>query len=160
MLKTALRLIAQLLITKFIRSRVEEHMSNDAANHFGAVKKSMAALLESHAVLFKSQFNRDIKRMVNSFLGFMFIFLAALFSSLTGLVWLFATAWNSPNRDIILGTTMILPIILGLAVFLVIRQSWKKQPLLQQSMLQIEQDWQVFRNGLDGTADTSDEANR
>lgn len=160
MLKTALKLIAQLLITKFIRNRVEEHMSNDAANHFGAVKKSMAALLESHAVLFKSQFHHDVKRLVNSFLGFMFILLAAFCSGLTGLMWIFATAWNSPNRDIILGTTMILPIIIGIVVFLVIRQSWKKQPLLQQSMVQIEQDWQVFKTGLDGTADTSDEANR
>lgn len=160
MLKTALKLIAQLLITRFIRERVEEHMSNDAASHFGAVKKSVAALLESHAILFKSQFNHDVKRMVNSLLGFMFILFAALCTGLTGLMWLFATAWHSPNRDLILGTTMILPIILGVAVFLVIRQSWKKQPLLQQSMLQIEQDWQVFRNGLDGTADTSDEANR
>lgn len=160
MLKTAFKLVAQLLITKFIRDRVEEHLSHDATNRFGAVKTSVAALLESHAVLFKSQFNHDVKRMVHSFLGFMFIFLAAIFSGLTGLMWLFATAWNSPNRDIILGTTMILPIIIGVAVFFVIRQSWKKQPFLQQSMIQIEQDWQVFRNGLDGTADTSDEANR
>jgi uncharacterized membrane protein YqjE len=160
MLKTAFKLVAQLLITKFIRDRVQEHLSHDAANHFGAVKNSLAALLESHAVLFKNQFHHDVKRMVNSFFGFMFILLAAIFSTLTGLMWLFATAWDSPNRDIILGTTMILPIILGVAVFLVIRQSWKKQPLLQQSMVQIEHDWQVFRNGLDGTADTSDEANR
>ncbi len=160
MLKTALKLIAQLLITKFIRNRVEEHMSQNSENHFGAVKKSMAALLESHAVLFKSQFHHDVKRMVNSFLGFMFILLATICTGLTGLMWLFATAWNSENRDIILGTTMILPIILSIIVYLVIRQSWKKQPLLQQSMVQIEQDWQVFKNGLDGTADTSEEANR
>ncbi|MES2502366.1 MAG: phage holin family protein [Pseudomonadota bacterium] len=160
MLKTVLKLVAQLLIARFIRNRVEEHVSNDAASHFGAVKKSVAALIESHAVLFKSQFNQDLKRLVNSFVGYMFILFAAFCSGITGLMWIFATAWNSPNRDIILGTTMILPIILGIAVFLVIRQSWKKQPLLQQSMIQIEQDWQVFRNGLDGTADTSDEANR
>lgn len=160
MLKAALKLIAQLLITKFIRDRVEEHMNHDAQNHFGAVKKSVAALLESHAALFKSQFHHDVKRMVNSFLGYMFILLAAFCSGLTGLMWLFATAWNSPHRDLILGTTMTLPIILGVAVYFLIRQSWKKQPLLQQSMLQLEQDWQVFKEGLDGTADTSDEANR
>ncbi|MES2546354.1 MAG: phage holin family protein [Pseudomonadota bacterium] len=160
MLNTVLKLVAQLMIARFIRNRVEEHVSHDTSSHFGAVKSSVAALLESHAALFKSQFQQDLKRLVNSFIGYMFILFAAFCSGVTGLMWIFATAWNSPNRDIILGTTMILPIILGIAVFVVIRQSWKKQPLLQQSMIQIEQDWQVFRNGLDGTADTSDEANR
>ena len=76
MLKTALKLIAQLLITRFIRNRVEEHINHNAENHFGAVKRSMAALLESYAVLFKDQFHYDVKRMVNSFLGFMFILFA------------------------------------------------------------------------------------
>lgn len=160
MLKAVLKLIIQLFIARFIRIRVEEHVSNDANNHFSAVKSSVAALIESHATLFKSEFQQDLKRLVNSFIGYMFILFAAFCSAVTALMWIFATAWNSPNRGIILGTTMILPIILGIAVFLVIRQSWKKQPLLQQSMVQIKQDWQAFRNGLDGTADTSDEANR
>ena len=163
MWKTALKLIVQLLFAKFIRNRMldaQDHMSNDAQNHFSAVKKSMAALVESHAALFKAQLNTDMKRLANSVLGLLFIFFALLCSSLTALMWLFATAWNSPHRDIILGTTMILPILIAIGVFFVIRLSWKKQPLFAKSMVQIENDWQVFRNGLDGTADTSDEANR
>lgn len=160
MLKTVLKLVAQFMIARFIKNSLEGQVTHNAASHFGAVKSSVAALLESHASLFKSQFHQDLKRLVNSFVGYMFILFAALCSGVTGLMWIFATAWNSPNRNIILGPTMILPIILGIAVFVVIRQSWKKQPLLQKSMIQIEQDWQVFRNGLDGTADTSDEANR
>ena len=160
MLKTVLKLVAQFMIARFIKSSLEGQATHDVKNNFSAVKSSVAALLESHAVLFKSQFHQDLKRLVNSFIGYMFILFAAFCSGVTGLMWIFATAWNSPNRDIILGTTMILPVILGIAVFFVIRQSWKKKPLLQKSMVQIEQDWQVFRNGLDGTADTSDEANR
>jgi fructose-specific phosphotransferase system IIC component len=75
-------------------------------------------------------------------------------------MWLFATAWDSPNRHIILGTTMTLPLLIAIGVFIVIRLNWKKQPLFSKSMVQIENDWHVFKNGLDGTADTSDEANR
>lgn len=163
MWKTALKLVVQLLFAKFIRSRMQNaqnHMSSDAHNHFSAVKKSMAALVESHAALFKEQLNADIKRLANSLLSLAFILFAFLCSGLTALMWLFATAWNSPNRDLILGITMILPIIIAIGVFFAVRSSWKKQPLFVKSMVQIENDWQVFRNGLDGTADTSDEANR
>lgn len=160
MWKTALKLLTQFLIARFIRNHMQDVQDKTSGNHLSGLKSSMAALLESHAVLFKSQFHHDVQRMVNSFLGFMFILLATICTGLTGLMWLFATAWNSENRNIILGTTMIIPIILSIIVYFVIRQSWKKQPLLQQSMVQIEQDWQVFKNGLDGTADTSDEANR
>lgn len=160
MWKTALKLLTQFLIARFIRKQMIDVEDQTSNNHLSGLKKNMAALLESHAALFKSQFNHDLKRVVNSLLGMMLILLAAIFSGLTGLMWLFATAWNSPNRDLILGAAMIIPIVLSIVVYLVIRQSWKKQPLMQQSMLQIEQDWQVFKNGLDGTADISDEANR
>lgn len=163
MWKTALRLAAQILIAKIVRNRmhdVQEHISNDTQNHFSAVKKNMAALIESHAALFKDQLNHDMKRIANSLLGLAFIFFALLCSGLTALMWLFATAWNNPNRDIILGTTMTLPILIAIGVFVAIRLTWKKQPLLSKSMVQIENDWQVFKNGLDGTADISDEANR
>lgn len=162
MWNTALKLLAQFLIAKFIRNRMHDadnHMSNNTQTHFSALKHSMAALLESHAALFKLQFHNDMQRIAKSLLGLTFILFAMLCSGLTALMWLFATAWNSANRDLILAATLILPLIIAIGVFLAIRHSWKKQPLLAKSMVQIENDWQVFKNGLDDTADTSDEAN-
>jgi uncharacterized membrane protein YqjE len=163
MWKTALKLVAQLLIAKFLRNHMqdaENNMTNNAQHHFSAVKQSVAALVESHAALFKAQFHSDMQRVAKSLLGLTFIFFAMLCSGLTALMWLFATAWNSPHRDAILGVTMILPIIIAIGIYLAIRYTWKKQPLFEKSMVQIESDWQVFRQGLDGTADTSDEATR
>ena len=163
MWNTVLKLVGQLLIAKFLRGDMqsaEVNMSNKAQSHFGAVKQSVAALVESHAALFKAQFHSDMQRVANSLLGLTFIFFAMLCSGLTALMWLFATAWNSAHRDLILGVTMVLPILIAVVVFLIIRHNWKKQPLFAKSMVQIENDWQVFRNGLDGTADTSDEATR
>ena len=163
MWKTALKLVAQLLIAKFLRKHMqdaENNMTNNAQSHFSAVKQSMAALVESHAALFKAQFHSDMQRVANSLLGLTFIFFAILCSGLTALMWLFATAWNSTHRDLILGVTMTLPILIAIGIFLAIRHTWKKQPIFAKSMVQIENDWQVFRNGLDGTADTSDEATR
>jgi uncharacterized membrane protein YqjE len=163
MLKTVLKLVGQLLIARFLRTQMQDagsNMSNSAQHHFSAVKNSLAALVENHAALFKAQFHTDMQRVANSLLGLTFIFFAMLCSGLTALMWLFATAWNSAHRDLILGITMILPILVATGIFLAIRHSWKKQPLFAKSMVQIEHDWQVFRNGLDGTADTSDEATR
>ncbi len=163
MWNTALKLVGQLLIAKFLRNRMhnaENNMSNSAQHHFSAVKNSLAALVENHAALFKAQFHSDMQRVAKSMLGLTLILFAMLCSGLTALMWLFATAWNSPNRDIILGTVMILPLLIAVGIFFAIRHTWKKQPFLAKSMVQIENDWQVFRGGLDGTADISDEATR
>ena len=163
MWNTALKLITQLLIARFLRSRMQgfqDSINNQTQSHFSAVLKSVAALLSSHTTNFKAQINIETQRIFKSLLGLMMIFFAILISGFTGLVWLIALAWSSPDRNIILGATMILPILIAAGIFLAIRYNWKKQPFFAKSMVQIENDWQVFKNGLDGTADISDEANR
>ena len=155
MWKTAVKL----LVVMFLRNRMS-HVTTDFSNQFGTVKENLAVMAESRAKIFKQNFNSDLQRMVNSFFGYMLILLAAACSGLTGILWLVASAWNSPNRDTILGTAMILPILIAIVIFAFIRYSWKKEPLLSRSMKQVETDWLVFRGGLDGTADTSKEANK
>jgi uncharacterized membrane protein YqjE len=164
---TALKFVAIL----FLKNRMEfakvnffKKLSTNSGEDLNRLKENIAAMAESRAAIFKQNFNHEIRRVVKSLFGFMLIFLAAILSSLTGLMWLFALAWASPNRDIILGITMLIPIVLAIGVYFYIRHSWQKQPILHQSMLQIESDWQVFRAGLDGTAETladsADEVNR
>lgn len=165
---SALKFIAVLLLKNkmgFIRSQFFNLLNSNSNNDLNQLKLdqlklSIAAMAESRAALFKQNFNHEVHRVVNSLFGFMLILLAAILSLLTGLMWIFATAWVSPHREIILGTTMILPILFAAGVYLYIRRSWQKQPILHQSIVQIENDWQVFRAGFDGTADISDEANR
>ena len=160
---SALKFIAGLFLKnkmEYVRNHLFNKLNTNSSEDLNQLKRSIAVMAESRAAIFKQNFNFEVRRVVNSLFGFMFILLAAMLSLLTGLMWLFATAWVSPYRDIILGTTMILPILIAGAVYLYIRRSWQKQPILHQSMVQIESDWQVFRAGLDGTADISDEANR
>lgn len=160
---SALKFIAILFLKnrmEFVRSHFFNKLNTNSSENLNQLKLSIAAMAESRAAIFKQNFRFEVRRVVNSLFGFMLILLAAMLSLLTGLMWLFATAWVSPYRDIILGTTMILPILIAAGVYLYIRRSWQKQPILHQSMVQIESDWQVFRAGLDGTADISDEANR
>lgn len=145
----------KLLVSIFLRNRM-----NYVKNDYSEVKENLAVLVESRAAIFKKNFNDELHRLANSLMAFMFLLLAAACSGLTGIMWLFATAWSSPHRDTILGITMILPILIGIGVYTYISNSWKKEPLFQESIKQIENDWQMFRYGLDGTADISDEANR
>ena len=112
-------------------------------------------MAESRAAIFKQNFIDEINRAVKSLLGFMLILLFAILSLLTGLMWLFAMAWNSPNRDLILGATMLLPLVIAIGVYFSIRHSWKKQPIFHQSMQQIESDWQVFKVGFDTPTDAN-----
>jgi uncharacterized membrane protein YqjE len=158
-----LKFLAVLLLknrVEFIRNNFFNKLNTHSTEDLNRLKENIAAMAESRAAIFKQNFNHEVKRVVYSLFGFMLILLAALSSLLTGLAWLFATAWASPNRDIILGSTMLLPILIAVGVYLYIRQSWQKQPILQQSMQQIESDWQIFRAGLASTTDTSDEADK
>lgn len=159
--------VLKFLAVMFLKNRMEfakvnffNKLNANSGDDLNRLKHNIAAMAESRAAIFKQDFNHEVRRVVNSLFGFMFIFLAAILSLLTGLMWLFATAWVSPHRDIILGATMVLPILIAVGVYLLIRHSWQKQPILHQSIAQIESDWLVFRAGLDGTADTSDDANR
>ena len=160
---TALKFLAVLFLknrVQFAKVNFFNKLNSNSSDDLNQLKESIAALAESRAAIFKQNFNHEVRRVVNSLFGFMLIFLAAILSLLTGLMWLFATAWLSPQRDIILGATMILPILIAVGVYLLIRRSWQKQPILHQSIAQIESDWLVFRAGLGDAADISDEANR
>ena len=163
MWKSALKFVVILFLknrAELVRRHFFNKLNTNSSENLNQLKLSIAAMAESRAAIFKQNFHFEIKRIVNSLFGFMLILLTAMLSLLTGLMWLFATAWVSPYRDIILGITMILPLLIATGVYLYIRRSWQKKPIFQQSILQVESDWQVFRAGLDGTADTSDEANR
>jgi uncharacterized membrane protein YqjE len=137
---------------EFIRNNFFNKLNTNSNDDLTKLKETIAVLAESRAAIFKHNFNHEINRVVNSLFGFMLILLAAILSLLTGLAWLFALAWTSPNRDLILSITMLLPVLIAVAVYFYIRQSWQKQALFQQSILQVESDWQLFRDGFDGLA--------
>lgn len=143
MWKTALKLA----VFMFLRSKIN-HVKDDIGNNLGTVKENMALLTESRALIFKQNFHHELSRIGNSLLAFMFMLLASLVSTLTGLMWLFAIAWNSPDRNVILSITLIVPILIGVGIYFYIRQSWKKEPLFDKTMTQIQTDWVLFRSGL------------
>ncbi|MBC7755938.1 MAG: phage holin family protein [Bdellovibrio sp.] len=165
MWKTALKFLAIFVLKnrmQFLKSQFFNKLHTNAYDSFNKpnlyrLKDNIAAMAETRAAIFKQNFNHEINRVVKSLIGFMLILLFAILSLLTGLMWLFATAWTSPHRDIILGVTMLIPIALAIGVYLAIRNSWQKQPILHQSMQQIESDWQVFKAGFDTTADANDD---
>lgn len=159
MWQTGLKLFAVYLVRKYM-GQAKEHFANDSKEEFNAVKEKMAVLAEHRAALYKQNFNDEMTRISKSLLGLMLMLLTSALAGLTAIIWIFAMAWNSPHRDVILGSTMLVPLIACITIFWCMRRSWKKEPLFDKTMVQIENDWQAFRYGLDGTADISDEANK
>lgn len=158
---TALKFVAILFLKnrmEFVKHNFFNKLNTNSNDDLIKLKDNIALMAESRAKIFKQNFNDDVKRLVNSLLGYMLILLAALFSLLTGLMWLFALAWNNSNRNFILGFSMLLPILIAVALYFFIRHSWQKQPILHQSMLQIESDWQIFKAGLDSNANKDNSA--
>ena len=145
---------AKLLVFMFLRNRFK-HVKHDVSE----VKGHIAVYTASRAVMFKHNLMRDLHRVVNSFVGYLLMFAAIIFAGLTGIMWVVASVWSSPHRDIILGTTMTIPLLLAVGIYFFIDYSWNKAPLLDESFKQIEHDWRAFGHSLDGTADISEEAN-
>ena len=150
MLGTALRLV----FTFLLNNRVSK-----AKSGLMSFKENVADYTESRAVVIKGNIESDLRRIVRSFIGVLLIFTCLILVGILGLAWLLAITWNSESREIILGATMSIPIIIGLITFNNIRSSWKMNPLLEETTTLISEDWKNFRYGLDGTADISDEAN-
>ncbi|MDO8962221.1 MAG: phage holin family protein [Methylophilus sp.] len=147
-------------ILKMITFYLIGNRISEAKQDLIAVKDNAADYAESRVMRIKLNVMQDLQRIVNSFIGFLVMFSAIIFSGLLGLMWLFATAWQSPNRELILGIAMLVPLCVSAVIYLAIKASWQKKPILNDTTELISNDWQTFRHGLDGTADTSDEANR
>lgn len=128
---------------------------NQVNGNISNIKRNLTGMTESHARFFKNDFNAETQRIARSFVGLMLALSAIAGASIIAILWIAASAWRSPNRDVILGVTMLVLIVIGLFLFAFIYFSWKKEPLFNKSMLLIQQDWYIFR-GLDGTADTTD----
>lgn len=150
MLGTALKLA----FTFLLNSRVSK-----AKRELISFKENVADYTESRAGVIKGNIESDLRRIVKSFIGILFIFGCLILLGILGLAWLLAMAWNSENREIILEAAMSIPIIVGLITLNSIRSSWQMNPLLEETTTLISEDWKNFRYGLDGTADISDEAN-
>lgn len=148
MWKTAIKLATLFLLRRSV---------NQANSNVSKVKRNLADMTESRARFFRVDFNTEMNRIVRSFVGFMLALAILAGACLTAILWIAASAWSSTHRDYILGGTMIFLLIIGFTMFIFIYHSWKKEPLFNQSMQKIEQDWQMFR-GLDVAAN-SDEAN-
>jgi uncharacterized membrane protein YqjE len=146
-------------ILKFITIYIMNQRIAQTKHNVNVLSEQVADYAESRVTVLKRNLLEDLERMANSFLGFLFMFLALSFSGMVAIMWLFAVAWNSPNREFILGGFILIPLIISAFVYKEVRSIWKKTPFMKTSTDLIAQDWQVFRYGLDGTADISDEAN-
>ncbi len=143
MLKTVLKLA----VFMFLRAKAK-NVNAETTSHLSTVKHSVVHLAEIRAAVFKEVFNKELKRLAGSVVAFMLMLIAAVCSGLIGLMWLFAVAWSSPDRNLILSLAFILPLLVGVGIFAYMRYSWKKEPLFHQAFLQIETDWQLFKHTL------------
>jgi hypothetical protein len=150
MLGAALKLV----LTFLLNSKVSK-----AKSDLVSFKEHLADYTESRVGIIKGNVEGDLRRIVKSFIGILVVFSCLILVGMLGMAWLFAIAWNSESREIILGVTMTIPLIIGLITLSSIRSSWQMNPLLEETTMLISDDWKSFRYGLDGTADISDEAN-
>lgn len=151
MLSTALKLLALYLIN---------HRFSVAKHRLSNIKEEVADYTESRVEIVKANFQADVQRIVNSFMGFLVALALFVFAGILGLMWLFAVAWSSPNRELLLGAAILIPLLIGLITLARIMLLWRSKPLMAESTRLIANDWRSFRYGLDGSAEATAEASQ
>ena len=70
------------------------------------------------------------------------------FSGLIGTVWLVAFAWNSPDRNLILGIALVLPLVIVAGIAIYLRKVWNEKLFLHHSRTQLNDDWTVLNHAM------------
>lgn len=142
-------------LIKFIAFYLLGNRISAAKQELQQVKETAADYAEDRASLIKENALEDATRVVNSLIALLFMFCAVIFSGLLGMMWLFASAWDSPHRALILSIAIVIPLAISGIIFMVLTSNWRKKPLLSNVSELIANDWQVFRRGLVDVADKS-----
>lgn len=110
------------------------------------LRHHVADYTEDRAQQLKQDFVEETDRLATSIVGLLVVFSMFIFTGLLGLMWLFSLLWEHPQRSLILGLAMLVPIIIGVVTFLTVRATWQKKPLFADSLNMISHDWRLFRN--------------
>jgi len=108
----------------------------------------LLAFIERRAHIFIQSMGDEWSRLLKTVIGFIVVFTALVFSALIGAAWIVAIAWESPSRDLILGISMLIPLLLVLVVAIYLRSIWHKKPYLESARNQMDSDWQVLRGAI------------
>jgi len=115
-------------------------------DNFFNLRHHVADYTEDRAQQLKQDFVEETERLATSIVGLLVVFSMFIFTGLLGLMWLFSLLWEHPQRSLILGLAMLVPIIIGVVTFLAVRATWQKKPLFADSLNMISHDWRLFRN--------------
>lgn len=109
------------------------------------LRHHVADYTEERAVQIKQDFQGETERIATSLIGVLVVFSMFIFTGLLGLMWIFSLLWEHPNRTLILGVAMSIPILIGVIAFFAVRKVWKKKTLFSDSISIISSDWKLFR---------------
>ncbi len=138
-----LRTIIKLLIVYFINKQL-----SGAKEGLAGIKTSMTDYAESRAEFVRDDFLQDLQRMLNTVLAYFFVFTALVLAGVIGLLWIFAIAWESPSRALILSAVILGLLSVSVAIYATIRYKWKNHYFMSNTNDLIAHDWRLFTNKL------------
>jgi len=108
----------------------------------------LMSVVERRAHMFAQSIRDEWDRVVTTLIGFVVSLICLAFSGLIATVWLVAFAWNSPDRNLILGTALVLPLIIVAGIALYLRKVWNEKLFLHHSRTQLNDDWTVLNHAM------------
>ena len=142
-----LKTIIKLLIVYFVNKQL-----SGAREGLSGVKSSMTDYAESRAEFVRDDFLHDLQRMLNTVLAYLFVFTSLVLAGVAALLWIFAIAWESPSRALILSTIILGLLSVSIAIYATIRYKWKNHFFMSNTSGLIAHDWRLFTNKLDSEA--------
>lgn len=141
------QIILKLLAVYLLRNRLNQAKSN-LQHDFSAAKENLASILERHATQFKEEYTEELTRISRSIIAFACMILASTLTGLIALLWIFAIAWTSQDRTIILTCMIGAGVLVALCIALYISHQWKRKALFEHTIHLVESDWLIFKEGL------------
>lgn len=146
MIKTVIKLFAIYFVNKRL---------NEAKENLSDVKNNVTDYAESRAEFVRDDFLQDLQRMLNTVLGYLFVFTSLVLAGVITLLWIFAIVWDSPNRGFILSGIILMLLFTSGAIYGMIKHKWKHHYFMSHTSNLISHDWHLFKRNLESNHDDS-----
>lgn len=132
MWRTLLKLVAM----KVVGNRVQQ------------VVLLLMSVVERRAHMFTQSIRDEWNRVVTSIVCLVVSLVCVAFSGLIATVWLISFALHSPDRNLILGTALLIPLVIVAGIAFYLKKLWNEKLFLHDSRTQLNEDWSILHEAV------------
>ncbi len=112
------------------------------------VCREQSTVVERRAHLFTQSVRDEWNRVVTSIVCVILSLVCLAFSGLIATAWLIAFALHSPDRNLILGIALVVPLLAVAGIAIYLKTLWNQKLFLHDTRNQLNDDWDVLHHAV------------